>query len=66
MKNQVLEIMTLQNGMVPFKQYYSTSNLASQLKDSIANDVDLTAFVALFPMTPAARQHGQSTNPPAD
>jgi hypothetical protein len=37
MKNHMLEIMAAQNGMVPFYQYYSTSQLASQLKDSVAN-----------------------------
>jgi hypothetical protein len=47
--------MAALKGTIPVNAQFSSCKLASQLKDNVADDVELTEFVSPFPMTSANR-----------
>jgi hypothetical protein len=57
-----MDYMAAINGAVPFDAQFSARKLASQLKDNLADNVDLTEFASLFPMTSANCPPRQSAN----
>jgi hypothetical protein len=62
MKGDVMDFMAAMNGTIPFDAQFSSRQLASQLKDNVADNVELTEFVSLFPMTLATRPPRRSAN----